>query len=171
MFICDHDLFWKESFCWRFAFPILFHFQCILTIDNLQLFCYKHNVVSYIGACQINSLRSLFKIYTLEGQATLNLSLVSQCHRIKWSENLQTIFSYVWNEWISFFRSEKLIDPWKKFKCLPNVICLHNTLTDNYLHIFSSLWTHVRIYVSLNTCSVIYMSFVLINWVWRNMCF
>ena len=37
MFICGHDLFWKESFCWRFAFLILFHFQCILTTENFQL--------------------------------------------------------------------------------------------------------------------------------------
>ena len=47
--------------------------------------------------------------------------------------------------WISLFPFEKLTDPWKK--CLANVICLHNILTYNYLHIFSSLWTHVRIYV------------------------
>ena len=37
MFICIHDLFWMESFCLKFAFPIWFHFQCILTTENLQL--------------------------------------------------------------------------------------------------------------------------------------
>ena len=56
-FICGHDLFWRESFCWRFAFAILFYFQCILTTENLQLSCHKHNVVvSYIVARRINSL-------------------------------------------------------------------------------------------------------------------
>ena len=56
-FICGHDLFWRESFGWRFAFPILFHFQCILTTENLQLFCYKYNVVVlYIGTRRIDSL-------------------------------------------------------------------------------------------------------------------
>ena len=158
-----------------FVEGLLFRFYSIFNA-SLQLKTFSYSVTSTmlfhtLEHAESIPYTSLFKIYTLEGQATLNLSLVSQCHRIKWSENLQTIFSYIWNEWISFFRSEKLIGPWKKFKCLPNVICLHNTLTNNYLHIFSSLWTHLHIYVSLNTCSVIYMSFVLINWVWRNMCF
>ena len=84
----------------------------------------------------------------------LSLSLVDQCNRIKWSESLQHIVFIYMDEWISFFPFEKLIDPWKKSKCLPNVIYLHNTLTNNYLHIFSSLCTHVLICVSLNTCSI-----------------
>ena len=43
-----------------FAFPISFHFQCILTTENLQLSCYKHNiVVSYIVVRWIKSLRLL----------------------------------------------------------------------------------------------------------------
>ena len=115
--------------------------------------------------------KSILYICRLEMQATLSLSLVDQHNRIKWSKIFKLFFSYIWNEWISFFPSEKLIDPWKKSKWWPNVICLHNTSTNNYLHIFSSLCTHVRIYVSLKTCSIIYISFVLINWVWRNSCF
>ena len=113
----------------------------------------------------------LFKIYTLERQTTLSLTLVNQHNRISDWKIFKLFFSHIWNEWISFFPSEKLIDPWKKSKCLSNIICLHNTLTNNYLHVFSFLWTHVCIYVSLNTCSIIYISFVLINWVWRNICF
>ena len=97
-----------------------------------------------------------FKIYTLERKATLSLRLVDQCNRIKWLlVSDKFFFLYVWNEWMNFFPSEKLIDPWKKSKCLPRVICLHNTLTNNYLHIFSSLCTHMCIYVSLSTCSII----------------
>ena len=38
-----------------------------------------------------------------------------QINRIKWLENLETMFLYVWNECISFFPSEKQIDPWKKY--------------------------------------------------------
>ena len=31
---------------------------------------------------------------------------------------------------------------------------------NNYFHIFSSLCTHARIFVSLNTCSIIYINFL-----------
>ena len=62
MYICGHDLFWRESFCRSFAFTILFHFQCILTTWKLQLSFYKHNVVaSYIGAYWISFLRLLIQ--------------------------------------------------------------------------------------------------------------
>ena len=129
MFSCGHDLFWRESFCRRFAFPILFYFQCILTTENLQLSCYKHDVVvSYLGARRINSLRCSFKIYTLEKKSTLILSLVDQRNGIKWTENLQTIFfHYGMNELVSFLL-KKLIDPWKKYKCLYPTLFVYTIL-------------------------------------------
>ena len=37
MFVCGHNLFGREYFCQRFAFPITFHFQCIVTTENCQL--------------------------------------------------------------------------------------------------------------------------------------
>ena len=57
-----------NRFCRRFTIPILFHFQGILTYEDLHLSSqlktfiyrikYKHNVIlSYIGTHQINSLR------------------------------------------------------------------------------------------------------------------
>ena len=116
---------------------------CILTIENLQLPCYKHNiVVSYTGALWINSLWS------------------TQWNYVIGKSSNHFFFSYIWNERISFFPSEKIIDPWKISKCLPNLICLHNILTNNYLHIFSSLCTHVCIYVSLNTNSISFISYI-----------
>ena len=152
-------------------FYFLYHFS-----ESSQLKTFSYTVISTMLLFHTSEHTKsihyfcLFKIYTLERQTTLSLSLVNQHNRIKWLENFQTIF-FTHMEWISFFPSEKLIDPWKKSKCLSNIICLHNTLTNNYLHVFSFLWTHVCIYVSLNTCSIIYISFVLINWVWRNICF
>ena len=125
IFICGHDLIWGESFCGRFVFSIIFHFQRILTTDNLQLsshlktFNYPvtSTVLLFHTLCHAKSILYVcsFKIYTLERKATLSLSLVDQCNRIKWLVvSDKYFFSYVWNELINFFPSEKLVDPWKK---------------------------------------------------------
>ena len=89
MFICGHNLFLRESFCLRFVFLILFHFKCILTTENLQLSCYKHNaVVSHIGAHQINSLHLLLYFFTFLYSFFTSFSSISEsCFWAEMEEN------------------------------------------------------------------------------------
>ena len=77
MFICGSDLFWAEYFCQRFAFPMLFHFQCILITENFQLSSqmktFSYAVISTMLLFHtLGHVKSIlyvcsFKIYTLAG--------------------------------------------------------------------------------------------------------
>ena len=92
MFICGHDFEGK-----LFVEGLLFQFYFIFNASS-QLKIFSYPVISImlllhtLGHAESILYVCSFKIYTLERQATLSLSLVNQCNRIKWSENLQTIF-------------------------------------------------------------------------------
>ena len=71
MFICGHNLFWRESFCLRFVFLILFHFNAssqlktfsYLVISTMLLFHTLWHTKSILYICYFISL--LFFILSL----------------------------------------------------------------------------------------------------------
>ena len=60
MFIYGHDLFWRESFRWRFAFPILFHFQCILITENLSSLQFTFKLKALVLFALSSNKRKMF---------------------------------------------------------------------------------------------------------------